>query len=315
MFLLCITVTETALCQDTGYGPGYQTMLMNNPAITGNSGTGILKMSYLNFYPGHSYNFHSVYSSYDSYFPEIHGGAGIYLSDDYLGGIVNDVRGGLSYSYFMQADKNLYINAGLSASFFHRGFNFDDAVLPDQIDPLGGISGQSSEILSNDGRTLFDIGTGMVFISGRYFGGLSVLHLTQPDIGSSKSSDSKLKRRYFFHLAADYEVNRINHINLRPLLSLELQGKYFSAGAGAVVETRHISGSSVILLNNYGNFDIQAGFSVKREQLTIFYNYRFNVRSENSLLPFTLVHQAGLAFSLNNVEKRIKIKTINVPLL
>ena len=59
------------------------------------------------------------------------------LSDDYLGGIVNDMRGGLSYSYFFQAGKDLFINAGLSASFYHRGYNFDKAVLPDQIDPLG----------------------------------------------------------------------------------------------------------------------------------------------------------------------------------
>ena len=85
---------------------------------------GSVRFSYLNFYPGNSYNFHSVYFSYDSYFPGIHGGAGIYVSDDYLGGIMNDVRGGLSYSYFLQAGKELYINAGLTASFFHRGFNF-----------------------------------------------------------------------------------------------------------------------------------------------------------------------------------------------
>ena len=54
--------------------------------------------------------------------------------------LVNDLRGGLSYSYFLQAGRDLYINAGLSASFFHRGFNFSDAVFPDQIDPMGGIS-------------------------------------------------------------------------------------------------------------------------------------------------------------------------------
>ena len=47
-----------------------------------------------------------------------------YISNDYLGGIVNELRSGLSYTYFLQAGKDLYINAGLSASFFHRGFNY-----------------------------------------------------------------------------------------------------------------------------------------------------------------------------------------------
>ena len=315
LLILILLLPDAVFAQKIDIGPGYQYMMIHNPSLAGSEGDGALRLSYLNLYPGNNYNLHSVYLSYDSYFPDLHGGAEFYLVNDYLGGIMNDIYGGVSYAYNLQAGEDLFINAGLSASVYHRGFNFDKAVLPDQIDPLGGISAPSSEVLTNDGRTLFDVGTGMVFISGRYFGGLSVLHLTQPDIGRSESSDSKLKRKYFFHLVADYELNRIYHINLRPLLSLELQGKYVSAGAGAVVETRHISASSVFLLNNYGNFDIQAGFSVKREQLTIFYNYRFNVKSENSLLPFTLAHQAGLAFSLNNVEKRIKIKTINVPLL
>gem|GEM_PF-202357 len=301
--------------QETDYGPGYQTMMINNPGLTGSCGDGILRMSYLNFYPGHGYNFHSVFSSYDSYFPEIHGGAGIYLSNDYMGGIVNDLRGGISYSYFLQADKNLYINAGLSASFYHRGFNFGKAVLPDQIDPFGGITLPSSELLENRSRTLFDVGTGFVFISGKYFGGLSVLHLTQPDLGGANSVKDNLKRKYMVHLAAEYEVNRINNINLQPVVSAVLQGSFFSAAAGASVGIRNLAVSSVFLINNYGNMDIQAGFSAKKNNLSIFYNYRFNIISGTSFLPFSLMHQAGLALGLNNVEKRIKVKTINFPLL
>ena len=104
-------------------------LLMDNPALSGSEGDGVLRMSYLNFYPGNSFNLNSVYLSYDSYFPGLHGGTGFYLSEDYLGGILNDLRGGFSYSYFLQAGKDLFINAGLTASFFHRGYNFGNAVL------------------------------------------------------------------------------------------------------------------------------------------------------------------------------------------
>jgi type IX secretion system PorP/SprF family membrane protein len=315
IILISIFCAGPSFCQETDYGPGYQTMLINNPALTGNGGTGMLRMSYLNFYPGHGYNFHSVFSSYDSYFSEIHGGAGIYMANDYMGGIINDLRGGVSYSYFLQAEKNLFINAGLSASFYHRGFDFDKAVLPDEIDPFGGISLPSSEILENERRTVFDVGTGVVFIAGKYFGGLSINHLTQPDLGGSASADDNLKRKYFIHLAADYELNRMKHMIFRPLVSAGLQGSYVSASAGAAFEMRYFSASSVFIVDNNGNFDIQAGFSVKRDRLVLFYNYRFNVRSADSLLPFSLAQQAGLAFSLNNVEKRIKVRTINIPLL
>lgn len=315
ILLIIMVIPELVSGQETNYGPGYQTMLVNNPALSGNNGAGNLRMSYLNFYPGHGYNFHSVYSSYDAYFQELHGGAGIYLSNDYLGGIINDLRGGVSYSYFLQAQEDLYINAGLSASFYHRGFNFDKAVLPDQIDPLGGVTIPSSEILENRSRTLFDVGAGVVFISGKYFGGFSMLHLTRPDLGGSASSGDNLKRKIMIHMAADYELNRIQHLNLRPLLSAEFQGSYISVSAGAALEMRSLSASAVLIMNNNGSLDVQPGFSVRREQVSLFYNYRFNIKSENSLLPFTLMHQAGVAFSLNDVKKRIKVRTINYPQL
>ena len=122
-------------------------MMINNPALAGSEGDGVLRLSYLNYFPGNNFNLHSVYFSYDSYFPVLHGGAGIYITDDYLGGIINDIRGGLSYAYFLKAGKDLFINAGLSASFYNRGYNFNNAVLPDQIDPLGGVSIPSSESL------------------------------------------------------------------------------------------------------------------------------------------------------------------------
>jgi hypothetical protein len=47
--------------------------------------------------------------------------------------------------------------------------------------------------------------------------------------------------------------------------------------------------------------------------VTIFYNYRFNISSGSSILPFSLLHQTGLAFRLQGVEKRNAIKTINYP--
>ena len=61
--------------------------------------------------------------------------------------------------------------------------------------------------------------------------------------------------------------------------------------------------------------NIQTGFSIKAGKLSIYYNYRFNIASGNNLMPLSLLHQTGLAFSLNNVDKRKTIKTINFPKL
>jgi hypothetical protein len=284
--------------QETDVGPGYQMIMKNNPAFSGSEGDGVVRLSYLNFYPGNNYNLHSVYFSYDSYFPALHGGAGFYLTDDYLGGIVNDLRGGFSYAYFLQAGKDLFINAGLSASVYHRGYNFDKAILPDQIDRFGGVTFPAGEILATPGRTVFDIGAGFLFMTGKY--GFSY---------------ERLKRKLLIHLAGELNLSKTQSLKIRPLGFLGLQGGFLSAGAGAVLESKYLSVNAIMLGDNGKNMNIQTGFSFKSGKISVFYNYRFNITSGNKLMPLSLLHQTGLAFSLNNVDKRNLIKTINFPIL
>jgi len=287
--------------------------MVNNPAFSGSNLDGIMRLSYFNFYPGNKYNFHSVFLSYDSYFSQLHGGAGFYISNDYLGGIMNELRGGLSYSYFLQAGRVLYINAGLSASFYHRGFNYSEAVFPDQIDPMGGITCTSSELMSNENSTVFDVGTGLMFMYKNISGGFAITHLTQPDLDVNGSSSEILGRKYVLHFLADFELNKKNNLSILPQAYFELQGPFIGASAGATLENNFLSVSSLLLVNNYKNVDLQAGFAFKKDKITFYYNYKFNLISGYALMPFSLVHQKSLNFSLNNVEKRIKVKTINIP--
>jgi type IX secretion system PorP/SprF family membrane protein len=315
IFMFIIIIPVCCLGQESDPGSGYQMTMMNNPALAGSEGDGFLRLSYLNFYPGNNYNLHSVYCSYDSYFPSLHGGAAFYLSDNYLGGIINDFRGGFSYAYFLQAGKDLFINAGLSASVYHRGYSFDKAVLPDQIDPLGGVSFPSSEILALSGRSVIDIGAGFLFMTGKVIGGISVDHLAEPDLSTEGISNGKLKRKLLLHLSGDLVINESHNLKARPLTFMELQGGFIAGGAGAVFESNYLSVNAILLTNNNKCMNIQTGFSFKSGRVSIYYNYRFNVVSGNNLLPLSLLHQTGLAFSLINVDKRNTIKTINFPKL
>jgi type IX secretion system PorP/SprF family membrane protein len=288
-------------------------MMINNPSLAGSEGDGVLRLSYLNFYPGNNYNLHSVYFSYDSYFSILHGGAGIYFADDYLGGIINDFRGGFSYAYFLQAGKDLFINAGLSASIYHRGFNFQNAILPDQIDPLGGVSIPSSEMLASSGKTVFDIGAGFLFISGKFSGGFSINHLAEPELSSAGNSHERLKRKLLVHLSGDFALSKPQNLKIMPVTFLGLQRGFFICGAGAAIESKSLAINAVVIGDNGKNLNVQTGFAISAGRISVYYNYRFNAVSGNKLLPLSLLHETGLAFSLNNVEKRNTIKTINFP--
>jgi type IX secretion system PorP/SprF family membrane protein len=312
--LLAVTIISVdCLGQDYDQGAGYQMMMKNNPALTGIEGDGLLRLSYLNYYPGNNYNLHSVYLSFDSYFPSLHGGAGFYLSDEYQGGIINDLKGGVSYAYYLQAGEELYINAGLSASFYNRGYSFNDVILPDQIDPLGGVTLPSSEMLANTGQTLFDIGAGFVFIYKRFFGGVSISHLAEPSLSDLGISDESLRRKLLAHLSGDFSISMNKDIRIKPVSYFSVQSKFLSAGAGAVLEGKYLSINAVYFVDNGKNTNIQTGFSFSTGKLSFYYNYQFNIISGNKLLPFSLLHQTGIALSLYPVNKRNIIKTIKFP--
>ena len=315
LFLIFSVIPIKCLSQETDQGPGYQMVMMNNPALSGSEGDGTLRLSYLNFYPGNGYNLHSLYLSYDSYFQALHGGASFYLAEDYLGGAVNNIRGGLSYSYFLQAGEDLFINAGLTGSIYHQGYNFTNSVLPDQIDPLGDVAFPSAETLNSSGHTVFDLGTGFTFISGWLSGGLAVLHLAEPELSSSGIQKEQIKRKVYVHFCGDIPLGKSGKVYARPVTYLSYQGNILQAGGGLSVENEYLAVNAITMGDNAGNVNLQTGFSFRVGIMRINYIYRFNVMTGNDLMPMSLLHQTGLAFSLNNVDKRKTFKTINFPKL
>jgi type IX secretion system PorP/SprF family membrane protein len=286
-----------------------------NPAFAGSSGDGILRLSYLNFYPGNSYDLHSFFVSYDTFIPQIHGGGGFFISNDYTGGILNDVRGGFSYSYHLQAGKDVFINAGLSASVWHRGFSSRNVVLPDQIDPLGRISFPTADAIDYSGNTVFDVGAGVLLTAGRYLGDLSVNHIARPDLGGYGSDEGRIDRKVTMHLSGTYILSRKSLFSVTPLIFGEVQGGNYTLGAGSAMGWELFSLNAVVLTNTAEDIDLQTGFSFNTGKIYVFYNYCFNAVTGNSMLPVSLLHQAGLGLSLNNVDKRKIIKTINFPKL
>lgn len=299
--------------QDNFSGPLFQTALMHNPSYAGAEGGGTIRTAYTSILPGNNYNLHSVYISYDTYSQVLHGGAGFYLCGSYLGGIANDISGGLTYSYLIQAGRDLYIHAGLSASVFHRGYAFGKAVFPDMIDPLSGVIYPGAESLDSRGKTSVDIDAGVLLSYKFISGALSVSHLTQPDISESAASVDRLKRKVNFESAARLVAGKGGKFFISPVVAAVYQPGFFETSAGAALETLHFSVSTLVFANNMRSLALQTGFSVSAGDISVFYAYKFNIASGEAFLPVSLAHRTGLLFRLNKIEKRNNGSTIILP--
>ena len=122
--------------------------------------------------------------------------------------------------------------------------------------------------LSNSGRTVFDIGAGFLFISGKFSGGFSINHLAEPDLSDSRISDEKLKRKLLVHLSGNFILSKTQNLKIRPLGFLELQGGFLSGGIGTVLESNYLSVNAILLDDNGKNLNIQTGFSFKAGKIT-----------------------------------------------
>jgi hypothetical protein len=261
------------------------------------------------------FNLHSVSASYDTYLPVIRGGLGIFFADNYMGGIINDNSGGFAWSYHLRAGKDIFVNAGLGASFIHRGINNGNIILPDQIDPLSGVVRPSSETGTFTGKTVFDIATGVSVTTRWFTGAIAVTHLTRPDLTEDENADGRISTGLNADFFSSVSLNQQNTIRLRPVITGEFQSGYFITGGGAAIETSAFSINSMIYAASQGDINFNAGVSVFPGRIAIFYNYCINIASGNKMLPASLYHHAGISISLNNVDKRKVMSTINFPKL
>jgi type IX secretion system PorP/SprF family membrane protein len=313
IILIMLLIPLYGKAQDTYYGAGFRTGLFTNPSFAGTAGNGQLRLSYYNFYPGNGYKLNSFFLSYDTYVPVLHGGTGFYVLNEVLGGIINDLRSGFGYAYHLKVDKDLFINAGLTASIISRGVSSGRIILPDQIDPLGGNFLPSGETISNSHRTVIDIGAGMLFTFRNLYCGISLNHFAEPDISGTKINDLRLKRKYSIQLSAIFGNGTTEELIIMPVASFEFQGDRFTGAVGTELRYNMLSLNSVLIADKEKNLDMQTGFSIFTGRIVVFYNYKFNIASKRWQLPFSLLQQIGVSISLNNVDKRKIIKTINFP--
>jgi len=300
--------------QDTWYGSVSGMQVMYNPAWAGTAETASLNISACSFLPGNGFGMKSVYTSYDSYIEALHGGAAIWIVDDIAGEVMNDLRGGASYAYHFRAGRNLYVTAGLNASLVSRGIRSGSVILPEDIDPFRGITGGSSVYLPQDNINRFDLGTGISFAYGQWYGGASVMHLTQPYLGEDPQEYNRLNRLYTLIAGATLNPGG-REFFLKPSAAFLVQGDNFTLYLGSEASYKGLMPGISLWHVRHGFTAAETSLGWEAGHVKIILSYSYILSGGDVSFNGTAIVKAGLLFSFNNAEKRRVAHIINLPVL
>lgn len=299
--------------QDTWYGTMSGMHFMYNPAYTGSSGVPILQLSAFTFLPGNGFGLQSAYGSFDSFVQTLHGGAGIWLCDDMLGDIMNDFRVGASYAYHLRAANDLFFNAGLTASVVHRGISRGSVILPDDIDPFSGFSG-SSEYIEDGNITVFDLGTGLTFSHGPWYGGISVMHLTQPWLSNDHRSHNRLQRLFTISAGASFSLSE-SKIILKPSAAFLAQANACTFYLGTEALFGNLMCGLAIWHTGSGFLSGEPSLGWDMGSAKLLLSYSYVIAGGDTAFNGTAVVKAALSVYFNNVEKSRVVHIIKLPSL
>ena len=169
-----------AFSQDPQFSQFYAASTYLNPAFTGNTEAGRFAGTYRNQWPSIPGAFISYAFTYDHNMPDMNSGLGITAIHDKAGtgGLKFTNVGGL-YSYYVRLDRKLFLRAGLKFSYTFRGIDESKLTFADQI--IRDNAQETVENFSNTNTSYFDAGTGVLLYSNKFWFGVSLDHITQPE--------------------------------------------------------------------------------------------------------------------------------------
>ena len=170
--------TAWAFGQDFQYSQFYAAPLYVNPAFTGLTDQHRMAVNLRDQWPGLPNDFLSASISYDRNIESINSGIGV-IANGELTGAGQLWRSEIAPCYAYQAviDDKIIIRPALKVGFNMIGVNRNKLVFNDQLE-----SGQGTvETQIRPSKFYMDFSTGILVMTERYWGGLSINHLNTPD--------------------------------------------------------------------------------------------------------------------------------------
>ncbi len=220
-----------ASSQDLHFSQFYAAPLYLNPAFAGTAGGPRFILNYRNQWPGIDNAYKNLAFSYDQFIPSLNGGIGLLVTNDkQADGVFNNTRIGGVYSYNLKINNDIMIKPGIYTAYVNNAVNTQGLIyrfINGQPDPNSG-----EPFGNNLSKSYVDFGAGAIIFTDRYYGGISVDHLTEPN-QSLTGGNSPLPRKYTAHAGAFIPVGKKQYnASISPNILFQQQGSFNQINVG-----------------------------------------------------------------------------------
>jgi len=312
---ILVLIDFICYAQDPCFSNFASNMIYVNPAYPSSVTNPELSLAYRNQWPGLSSAFVNYGAAASVPIKKFKSGIGFFfLNDIQGGGIVTITSVNSIYAYKIKINSDIYLNAGLQASYFFENLNAGSLVFESDIRNEPGIS-YGAEIFEETRNKFWDFSVGFMAEVKKLINiGFSVQHLTHPYRYFSSSGNSRLYRKYSFHASSEiplFEGYRRNIPVIIPSLMFQKQRQHnkINYGAGILVNPLFAGiWASNNLKFNFSSLTVAAGYNSKNYR--IIYSYDINLTGTNLLDLDMGAHDVTFLLKFRYKEKRRNNKAI-----
>lgn len=308
--------SNTLQAQDAEFTQYYANPLYLNPAFAGSARCPRLTMSYRNQWPAMSGNYVTTAAAYDQHFDAISGGLGLIVMNDQAGrGVLSTTRVSGIYSYQQPISRKFSLKAGAEVTYLQKALNWSDLTFGDMIDPRRGFIYETQEIRRGGVVQAVDFSAGLLGFSDKYYFGLAVHHLNEPN-ESLVVGTSRLPMKYTFHAGAVLPLQRSVtgvEATISPNILYRRQGETQQLNLGLYVNKGPLVGGvwyrGMFFTDYKDAFIVTIG--IKSDVVQFGYSYDLTV---SELTPATGgAHEISMTIQFDCRNKRSKFRRISCP--
>jgi type IX secretion system PorP/SprF family membrane protein len=292
--------------QDPYFVGTHNSLLFLNPSFAGSNNGLRVQSAYRSFNPQSQLNYIAWSNSVDIYIKSIKGAV-------FANSLIDDVQRGtlitgfhsIGYAQHLQLSKNVRLIPSLQITYLIRSLDLSKIHFGEGPDPRYG-GRISAEALPLPKKWNLDASTGLLLEAGNLYGGVSVMHLTQPDVGLL--GENPLPARMNAHLSYNLHFKEKTLLNLSARYSMQGYRKYYQFTATAVTFNHLITGAGIGTSDMVGNQNYQPillSIGYRANFFTANFIYERNISSSSQTA-------SELSLSYNLREKSVRKTLTNL---